>query len=89
MPRAVVWDLDGCVWDPEMYQLWGGGAPFTKKKDGDLIDARGTNVRLLGDVRSIMAELKSDPRWRHTAVACASCCDEVTQDHIFQSTSVP
>ena len=28
LPKVVVFDLDGCVWDPEMYQLWGGGAPF-------------------------------------------------------------
>ena len=28
LPKVVVFDLDGCVWDPEMYELWGGGAPF-------------------------------------------------------------
>ena len=28
LPKVIVFDLDGCVWDPEMYQLWGGGAPF-------------------------------------------------------------
>ena len=32
-PKAVVFDLDGCVWRPEMYELWGGGAPF--KDNGD------------------------------------------------------
>jgi hypothetical protein len=26
-PRVLVFDLDGCVWDPEMYELY-GGAPF-------------------------------------------------------------
>ena len=30
----VVFDLDGCLWDPEMYMLsWRGGAPF--EPDGD------------------------------------------------------
>ena len=34
--------VDGCVWDPEMYELWGsGGAPFKKNKDGTLNDRSG------------------------------------------------
>ena len=33
LPKVVVFDLDGCVWDPEMYELWGsGGAPFKASK---------------------------------------------------------
>jgi len=78
LPRVVVWDLDGCVWDPEMYQLWGGGAPFLAGEGGNLVDVKGQNVRLIGDVRQIMAELHSDPKWANTTVACASCCDEVS-----------
>ena len=27
---------------PEMYQLWGGGAPFKKNPDGTLTDKSGT-----------------------------------------------
>ena len=34
--------IDGCVWDPEMYELWGGGgAPFKQNKDGTLTDKAG------------------------------------------------
>eukprot|EP01050_Picozoa_sp_SAG11_P045448 SAG11_NODE_22669_length_402_cov_0.851485_1_plen_53_part_00 len=35
LPRVIVFDLDACCWEPEMYQLgsWGsvdgGGSPFT------------------------------------------------------------
>merc|ERR1712195_119793 len=29
-----------------------------------------------GCVRNIMRELKTDPKWSNTIVACASCCDE-------------
>ena len=25
-PKCVIFDLDGCVWTPEMFELWGGGA---------------------------------------------------------------
>jgi hypothetical protein len=42
LPRCLVFDLDGCVWDPEMYELWGGGgAPFKPNKDGTLSDKAG------------------------------------------------
>ena len=32
LPKALVFDLDGCCWDPEMYELWGGGSPFQENK---------------------------------------------------------
>ena len=38
VPRVFVFDLDGCCWDPEMYEIWGGGAPFSENKDGSLSD---------------------------------------------------
>jgi len=77
LPKVVVFDLDGCVWDPEMYQLWGsGGAPFKVSTDGNLSDRSGTVVHLLGDVKNIMRELKSDTKWSDSIVAVASSCDE-------------
>ena len=49
-PVLVVFDLDACCWFPEMYMLWGGGAPFrVVHKTNTLLDARGTSVRLLAD----------------------------------------
>ncbi len=77
LPRVLVFDLDGCLWDPEMYELWGsGGSPFKVLKNGNLRDRSGTEVRLLGDVRSILHELKTDPKWKDTVMAVASTCDE-------------
>jgi len=76
LPRVLVFDLDGCCWDPEMYELWGGGSPFTQAKDGSLKDKRGTRVDLLGDVREILLELHTHPKWADTEVAIASTCDE-------------
>jgi magnesium-dependent phosphatase 1 len=52
-------DLDACCWYPEMYQLWGGGAPFKpngNQPNNKLTDSRGTSVRLLGDVATCWAE---------------------------------
>ena len=76
VPKVFVFDLDGCCWDPEMYELWGGGAPFKENQDGTLSDKRGTRVRLLGDVRNILHELKTDAKWSGAIVAVASTCDE-------------
>lgn len=68
MPKVVVWDLDGTIWAPEMYQL-PGGAPFQVSEDG-LRDRRGQSVRLLGDVRQILREFNGQMQF-----AVASTCD--------------
>ena len=54
LPKLLVFDLDGCLWEPEMYELH-GGSPFTlRPNDGDLTDRNGTHIELIGDVRQIM-----------------------------------
>jgi len=75
-PKVVVFDLDGCLWYPEMYMLWSGGAPFSVREDGDLSDTSGKRVYLLGDLRRILYELKTAPEWQGVVVAIASCTDE-------------
>jgi magnesium-dependent phosphatase 1 len=77
LPRCLVFDLDGCVWDPEMYELWGGGgAPFKQNKDGTLTDRGGTKVALLGDVKNLMHEFATESMWKQTKICVASSCDE-------------
>ena len=74
LPKVLVFDLDGCLWEPEMYELlYGtGGAPFHIEKDGNLTDKCGNHITLIGDVRDIMYELKTNPKWTNTKVAIAS-----------------
>ena len=74
-PQLIVFDLDGCLWDPEMYQLWGGGAPFRAAGDGspDLVDCAGVRVRMLGAMQAILSELAADD---DIIVAVASSTDE-------------
>ena len=83
LPKVLVFDLDGCVWNPEMYELmWGrGGAPFKVRPDGDLEDSDGELIYLMGDVRSIMRELKTDSKWSAVKIAIASKCNEPNWAH--------
>ena len=75
-PKVVVFDLDGCLWDPEMYMLsWRGGAPFTP--DGDAMLAQsGERVVLLGAARDILRQLRTTDDWSGTKVAISSRTDE-------------
>ena len=67
-PKVVVFDLDGCLWDPEMYMLsWRGGAPF---------EADGERVVLLGAARDILRQLRTTDDWSATKVAISSRTDE-------------
>lgn len=56
-----------------MYELWGGGAPFSVVSDDVLVDCKGQRVRLLGAVASVLHELQSDG---DTVVSWVSCTDE-------------
>uniref|UniRef100_A0A6T6SH26 Magnesium-dependent phosphatase-1 n=1 Tax=Hemiselmis tepida TaxID=464990 RepID=A0A6T6SH26_9CRYP len=75
-PRVVAFDLDATLWIPEMYQLWGGGAPFKKNSDGSLTDCKGTRCTMMGNSAEILHELNTDPKWKDSKVAYCSCTDE-------------
>ena len=78
LPRALVFDLDGCVWFPEMYMILGTrGSPFKERPDGNLdTDDGKATVELLGDTRDIMLELATHDKWKGTAMAVASRSNE-------------
>ena len=63
-----------------MYELWGGGAPFTIVGDGtrELRDSNGAKVRLLGASGKILHELKNSEEWTGVITAWVSCTDEPT-----------
>ena len=64
LPKLVAFDLDGTVWTPDMYQLWGGGAPFSVvDEQRELSDRSNQPVRLLGIAGQILHSLRHDPAW--------------------------
>jgi magnesium-dependent phosphatase 1 len=82
MPKIVVFDLDGCLWRPEMYELLyfsgGAGAPFTPSEHDDniLLTRKGEKVYLLGNVRDVMTELYTDKQWVGVQVGISSRTDQ-------------
>lgn len=77
LPKVVALDLDGTVWWPEMFHLWGGGgSPFRSLPNGNVADRSGTEVTLMGATRSIIHALKTKPEWRETKLAYCSSTDE-------------
>lgn len=81
-PSLIVFDLDGCLWSPEMYELlWegrGAGSPFTPIGENQMQSNSGTVVQLLGDVAHVLEELHSNPKWKDTHVGISSRTDEPT-----------
>lgn len=60
-----------------MYELWGGGAPFSPARNGkDLLDIRGATVRLLGISPEVLHMLRFSEEYKDTKVAWVSCTDE-------------
>ena len=81
-PKLVVFDLDMCMWHPEMYQL--PGKP-TRKVIGSLGSAGNgvvgaatgsTIVRLFPGALRALQELYLLPEWQDTKVAAASSSEE-------------
>ena len=76
-PKLVAFDLDGTVWSPDMYMLWGGGAPFhIKDAKSTLVDSSGTEVKLLGSIGQILEEIHLQEEWLGTIISWVSCTDE-------------
>jgi magnesium-dependent phosphatase 1 len=82
MPKIVIFDLDGCLWRPEMYELLhfsgGAGAPFTPSVHDTnvLLTRTGEPVYLLGNVRDVMREVYLEPQWKGVQVGISSRTDQ-------------
>jgi len=75
--KLVAFDLDGTIWSPDMYQLWGGGSPFQRAPNRkDLLDSAGNKVRMLGISSTVLHELHHEDYALDTKIAWVSCTDE-------------
>ena len=61
-----------------LYFSGGAGAPFTPSDEDPnvLLTKRGEPVQLLGNVRDVMRELHTDPKWEDTLICVSSRTDQ-------------
>ena len=71
LPKLVALDLDGTIWNPEMYQL-SDGSPFTFLSSSAAKTGYGSVVRLIGDTSNILDDIYDNG----IILAWASCTDE-------------
>ena len=71
LPRLVALDLDGTIWQPEMYQL-SDGPPFTYLSSSEAKTNYGSVVKLIGDTANIIDFLYENK----IILAWVSCTDE-------------
>ena len=76
VPKLVAFDLDGTIWTPDMYMLWGGGSPFRFVSNEELRDSSNAKVKLLGISGEILDTIATEEEWADTKVAWVSCTDE-------------
>jgi magnesium-dependent phosphatase 1 len=88
-PKLIVFDLDGCLWKPELYELArrkrkGENAPpppqqspFSSLAGGNRCRSQvGSVVTLHADVPSILHELSTAEEWSDTELAISSRTDQ-------------
>lgn len=75
LPKLIAFDLDGTVWSPDMYMLWGGGSPFSVLDSSGqiLLDCSNKQVRLLGICNTLFDEFLYNDIWKQTKFAWVSC----------------
>ncbi|GFH60451.1 hypothetical protein CTEN210_16927 [Chaetoceros tenuissimus] len=81
IPKAIIFDLDGLIWTPEMYVNFfqnGRGSPFSvnPKDPLNLLTCGRRPVSLLGDSRFIFRDLFIDERFQNVKVGISSRTDE-------------
>ena len=74
MPALIVFDLDACLWTPEMFELDSAPSAYDAKKGG--VAAGSDTVKLFPGAAAVLARLLSDETYRVCKVAVASSTTE-------------
>jgi magnesium-dependent phosphatase 1 len=92
----IVFDLDDCLWSPEMYTLYnkpskpisGNLNPEVSKEESDevgtigmQVPGGGPTVKLFDGARRALREIALDPKYKGVIVAAASSSEEPTYSH--------
>lgn len=74
VPSLIVFDLDACLWSPEMFELDRAPGAYDAKRGG--CPAGHDTVQLFEGARQVLALLLRDKRFADTKVAAASSTTE-------------
>ena len=82
LPRLVIFDLDGCLWKPELFELVtsADGPPFMQNPQDTvpgttLLSQKRQRIELLGDTRQILHELYTKEEWYPSRIGISSRTD--------------
>ena len=92
LPTMIVFDLDDCLWSPEMYTLYrkpsipisGNLNPGGEVEEEGIIGMQvpgGPTVKLFEGARRALREIALDPKYKGVIVAAASSSEEPTFSH--------
>lgn len=89
LPKLIVFDLDACLWTPEMFELSSAPTAYSADKGG--VIAGGDVVTLFPGAKAVLRRLLTDAEFSATKVAVASsttepkfanrCLDVLPADH--------
>ena len=74
LPALIVFDLDACLWLPEMYELSTAPTTYSATKGG--VAAGGDVVRLFPGAQAVLKQLLTDSSFASVRVAVASSTTE-------------
>lgn len=74
LPRLIVFDLDACLWSPEMFEL--SAAPTTYDGAAQGVRAGREHVKLFAGARAVLRRVQGDAAFRETRIAVASSTTE-------------
>ena len=74
LPSLIVFDLDACLWSPEMYELDNAPTKWDSKRGG--VKAGSDTVTLYPGARDTLMRLLTDPTFQECKIAAASSTTE-------------
>lgn len=74
VPRLLVFDLDACVWSPEMYLLHSPPSAYDAEAGG--VRAGQQVVRLFPGAQAVLRRIATEAAWAEVTVAAASSTTE-------------
>lgn len=74
LPSLIVFDLDACIWTPEMYELHTAPTAYDAAAGG--VRAGRDTVKLFHGSATVLRRLLTDPRFASVKIAAASSTNE-------------